>query len=254
MPVATYNGVSLHVQTLGAEGSPVVLLHGLLVGNLASFYFTAAPALARTHRVLTYDLRGHGKSERAASGYDVATMAKDLEAIADDFAPAPEPVTLVGHSYGAVIALAYALRHPARVKKLVVVEAPLPPSSLAELDAFIARPLHEMSEALPSALSDAAARGGRRGARLIEAMRFLTMESSLLSDLRRATNIPDEALASLRVPTLCAYGTRSSCLPVGERLARVIPGARLSLLEGGHFLPTEAPRALSDAIVEFVDG
>ena len=254
MPVASYNGVKLHVQRLGTEGPPAVLLHGLLVGNMASWYFTTAPALARTHRVLAYDLRGHGKSERTPGGYDVATMARDLEAIADDFAPRPEALTLVGHSYGAVVALAFALRHPARVAKLVLVEAPLPQSRLDELEAFVARPVDAMPAALPPALIGALARGGRQGARFVESLRFLAMESSLFGDLRRAEDIPDDALARLRVPTLCVYGTRSSCLPVGERLARVIPGAKLLRIEGGHFLPSEAPRALTDAITEFLDG
>lgn len=89
------NGVTLHIERLGETGSPVVMLHGLFVGSMASWYFTAAPALAESNRVLLYDLRGHGKSERARSGYDVRTMTADLEAVADAFAH-DEKITLVG--------------------------------------------------------------------------------------------------------------------------------------------------------------
>ncbi|MGH7285457.1 MAG: alpha/beta fold hydrolase, partial [Polyangiaceae bacterium] len=60
MSLETRNGVALHVQRLGENGSPVVMLHGLFVGSMASWYFTAAPALAEKHRVLLYDLRGNG--------------------------------------------------------------------------------------------------------------------------------------------------------------------------------------------------
>ena len=77
MPVSTRNGVRLHWQELGS-GPPLVMLHGLLVGSLATWYFTAAPALAARGHVVLYDLRGHGLSERAPSGYDVATQIEAL--------------------------------------------------------------------------------------------------------------------------------------------------------------------------------
>ncbi|MGH7282211.1 MAG: alpha/beta fold hydrolase, partial [Polyangiaceae bacterium] len=48
-------------------------------------------------------------------------------------------------------------------------------------------------------------------------------------------------------------GSESSCLPVGERIARVAPNARLVSIAGGHFLPLEAPADLTCAIVAFVD-
>ncbi len=251
MPVATRNGLKFHLQELG-EGPPLVMLHGLLVGTLATWYFTAAPALARTHRVLLYDLRGHGLSERAPHGYGIDTMREDLEAIVDAFTT--QPVTLVGHSYGAVIALSYALAHPASVDKLVLVEAPLPPSRLEELEAFVGRSPEAMVDSLPEPLREVLGSRGRKAAKLVRSLHFLASESSLLSDLRRAEDVADAELARLRCPVLCLYGTRSSCRPVGERLARTLPSASLVEIDGGHFLPLEAPAALTRAIAEFVDG
>jgi pimeloyl-ACP methyl ester carboxylesterase len=259
MPVATRNGVAFHLQELGpplapglGPAPPVVMLHGLLVGSLATWYFTTAPALARSHNVLLYDLRGHGLSERVATGYDVDTMRTDLEAIVEAFTT--DPLTVIGHSYGAVIALRYALAHPARVNKLVLVEAPLPPSHLEELDSFLGKSPDAMADALPEALRDALGRKGRQAARLVSSLRFLATGCSLLADLRRAEDIDDAALAELRVPVLCIYGTQSSCRPVGQRLARALPNARLVELDGGHFLPIEAPARLSTVIEEFVRG
>ena len=251
MQYRTNDGVTLHVQELGS-GPPVVMLHGLLVGNMTTWYFSAAPALAKRHRVIAYDLRGHGMSERAARGYDLATMARDLEAIVDEVAE--EPVDLVGHSYGAAVALTFALRRPERVKKLCLVEAPLPASHLEELESFLGRSPDEMLGALPGILRDAFAGGGRRGRRFVEALRFLAQESSVFQDLRQAEDIPDARLAALALPLLAVYGKQSSCRPVGARLARVVPGARLVELEGGHFLPLEAPGPLTDAIGSFLDG
>jgi pimeloyl-ACP methyl ester carboxylesterase len=250
MPIAVRNGIAFHVQELGEAGSPVIMLHGLLVGSLATWYFTAAPALARAHRVLLYDLRGHGKSERAKTGYDVATMGADLGAIADAFTS--EPVTLVGHSYGAVVALRWALDNPGRVARLAIVEAPLPPRNLAELDAFLGRSPDAMADALPDALKDALGRRGRQAAKLVESLRFLATESSLFADLRTATDIDDETLRTLRCPVLSLYGTQSSCLPVGRRLARVLPTVTSIEVQGGHFLPIEAAGEVTRAIVDFM--
>jgi pimeloyl-ACP methyl ester carboxylesterase len=230
----------------------VVMLHGLLVGNMTTWYFSCAPVLAKSHRVIAFDLRGHGLSERAARGYDLATMARDLEAIIEDVAKGP--VDLVGHSYGAAVALTLALRRPELVKKLCLVEAPLPASRLEELESFLGRDPDAMLEALPTVLRDAFGGAGRRGKRFVEGLRFLAQESSIFADLRRAEDIPDAALAALTCPLLAVYGTESSCRPVGKRLAKVVPGARLVELPGGHFLPLESPGPLTDAIVRFIDG
>ncbi len=253
MPIASHNGVKFHVQELGKpDGEPVVMLHGLLIGSLATWYFTVAPSLGRTHRVLLYDLRGHGLSERVGTGYDLGTMRDDLGAILDGFTRAP--VTLVGHSFGAAIALAYALVHPDRVAKLVLVEAPLPPSRLDELDGFTGLPPERMVEALPDPLREVLGRRGRHAARLLDSLSFLTTRCSLLDDLRGAEDFDDDALGSLRCPVLCLYGTRSSCLPAGRRLERVVPRASLREIEGGHFLPVEAPGRLADFIGHFLRG
>lgn len=252
MSFVTKRGVSFHTQELGAGSPPLVMLHGLLIGNLASWYFTAAPLLSQSRRVLLYDLRGHGKSQRAPTGYDLATMAGDLEALTEDLGEGP--IDLVGHSYGALVALRFALDHPARVRRLALVEAPLPPSQFGDFEAFTARTPAEMVAALPEGLQTFLGQGGRRAARLLDALHFLTQESSLFADLRAEPDIADETLARLACPLLCVYGTDSLCKHVGERLARVIPGARLLLLPGGHYLHLDASAALTQALGEFFHG
>lgn len=259
MPHVTSRGVSFHVQTLGpapaasavASSRTVVMIHGLFVGTLASWYFSAAPAIAARHRVFLYDLRGHGRSERATDGYDVASMAADLEGLLSD---ETGPFDLVGHSYGGLVALRFALDHPARVRSLVLVEAPLPPSAVRELDDFQGRSPEGMLEALPEDMRAVLAGGGRRAAKLVDGLAFLSGKTTLLADLAREPDVADADLASLRIPVRCIYGARSSCRPVGDRLARTIPGARLDVLDGGHFLPFEASASLTRRLVEHLDG
>lgn len=253
MPLVAANGLTFHVQELGA-GRPVVMLHGLLIGSLASWYFTAAPALARGRRVWMFDLRGHGRSERAPAGYDTATLAGDLAALTADL---DEPFDLVGHSWGGLVALRFALAHPARVRRLAIVEAPLPPSSALELAAFLAPDdalPARLIEALPAPLRAQVAGGGRSASRLLRALEYLVLESSLLADVRAEPDPPDDALARLGCPTLCAYGDRSALAPAAARLARALPGARHVTLPGGHFLHLDARAELTSALEEHLGG
>ena len=249
MPFVRQRGLTFHVQRLGTAGPPVVMLHGLLVGSMTTWYFGAASHLAERARVLLYDLRGHGKSERPATGYGLAEMAADLEALLD-LHFGDEPATLVGHSWGALTALRFALRRPGRVARLVLVEAPLPPSQLSELDSFVRRPPAEMAEALPEPLRSAFARGGRASQKLALQLTGLAGSTSILADLAAEVDIPDDVLARAPASPLLVYGDRSSCRATGERLARLVPGARLMVLAGGHFLPTEAGPALTATLVE----
>jgi pimeloyl-ACP methyl ester carboxylesterase len=101
MPMARLNGVALNYRSAG-EGSDVMLIHGL-AANHAFWRLDALLPLARRHRVTVFDLRGHGYSSAARSGYTTADMAGDLCALLDqlDIAQAH----LVGHSYGGVVGL-----------------------------------------------------------------------------------------------------------------------------------------------------
>src|SRR5512133_2303707 len=114
MADVTANGVRHHVQRLGAGDRTVVFVHGLVMDNLSSFYFTLANPVASFADVVLYDLRGHGMSERPARGYRVVDLVADLAALLDALGIA-HPVALVGNSFGGLVALAFAAAHPERV-------------------------------------------------------------------------------------------------------------------------------------------
>ena len=86
MPLIEAAGRRFHVQQLGS-GRPVVLIHGLVIGNLATWFFGVAPLLARSRAVLLYDQRGHGLSPPAESGFDLATSSADLAGVLGEGAP-----------------------------------------------------------------------------------------------------------------------------------------------------------------------
>jgi pimeloyl-ACP methyl ester carboxylesterase len=250
MSFVVANGVRFHAQRLGQNGPWTVMLHGLLIGSLASWYFTTAARLAGAHRVFLYDLRGHGLSERTKTGYDTVTQSADLDALM--LQHDAHPVNLVGHSYGGLVALRYALLHPERVQRLVLVDVPLPASLMAGFHEHDLPSPEALFNALPPPLQNAIVGGKRQARRLFESLSFLLTESTLMADVRQEPDIPDAELARLGMPVLCLFGERSSCLPAGERLQRVLAHASLTVLPCGHYVPYEAEAAMTHHISEFV--
>jgi len=255
VPHVVANGLELHHQLLGEGGEgaiPCVFAHGLLIDNLSSWYFGAAPLVATSRPVICYDLRGHGLSSHAADGYDVATGANDLVALLD--ALELERVDLAGQSWGALICLRVALERPERVRRLVLCEAPLPPSRLEEMAGVLSADTDDLLEMLPESLREAFTSGKRRAIKAASRLQRLLTETSLVADLQAEGDLPDETLGSVTQETLLLYGDASSCRSVGDRLAGLIPCARLETLAGGHYLALERAPEVGRLILEFLDG
>lgn len=117
MPITTINGLRFHIQQQG-DGPNVVLIHGV-TGDLSIWYLCRAmQILGANRRVTAYDLRGHGYSDAPPDGYTSADHAADLIALLDHLEI--ERASLVGHSFGAVIALHTAAIAPERVASVVL--------------------------------------------------------------------------------------------------------------------------------------
>jgi pimeloyl-ACP methyl ester carboxylesterase len=115
------NGTTLHVR-VGGSGPPVVLLHGF--GDTGDMWAPLAANLARDHIVIVPDLRGFGLSARPAGGYDKMTQAADIAGVLDALQVARADV--VAHDIGNMVAFAFTARYPARVSRLVLMDAPIP--------------------------------------------------------------------------------------------------------------------------------
>ena len=100
----------------------MVLLAGL--GDTAQLYRGLAPALADRHRVVGLTRRGHGRSERPESGYELDTLVEDIRRLLDRLAI--ERSILVGHSFGGLEMPLFAKRYPERVAAIVYLDALFP--------------------------------------------------------------------------------------------------------------------------------
>lgn len=124
MPDVVANGVRLFYQQAG-EGPDVVLVHAV-TSNQAVWVFTGLPdaIAAEGFRVTTYDMRGHGASERPPTGYTSAVMADDFRAL--HAALDLKPAILVGHSFGGVVGVHASLLYPECVRGVILSDSFFP--------------------------------------------------------------------------------------------------------------------------------
>lgn len=115
------NGVTIHVRS-GGSGPAVVLLHGY--GETGDMWAPLAAELARDHLVIVPDLRGLGLSSKPAGGFDKKTQAGDVAGVLD--ALKVEKADLVTHDIGNMVGFAFAALHPDRVRRFVLIDAPVP--------------------------------------------------------------------------------------------------------------------------------
>ncbi len=123
MPEVDVNGTRLFYQQSGS-GPDVVLVHAVTSNQAVWIFSGLVDALAAEFRVTSYDLRGHGASDRPPTGYTSADMAADLHAL--HAALGLEPALLVGHSFGGVTGIHTALLHPEMVRGVILSDSFFP--------------------------------------------------------------------------------------------------------------------------------
>jgi pimeloyl-ACP methyl ester carboxylesterase len=119
--MANVNGVQIHY-VMGGKGDPVILLHGW--PETWYEWRHVMPALAKNYTVIVPDLRGLGDSSKPVTGYDGKTAAEDIYQLVSQLGF--RNVFLVGHDFGAQVAYSYAAAHPNDVKRLVILDVPIP--------------------------------------------------------------------------------------------------------------------------------
>ncbi|MEU6323991.1 alpha/beta hydrolase [Streptomyces sp. NPDC047009] len=133
---AEVNSFRMHYMQ-GGKGSPVVMIHGF-PQTWAQWRQQMGP-LSRTHTVIAVDLRGTGNSQVTKSGYQAAQLAKDVHQLLKQLG-LNNGVQIVGHDIGVWVAYAYAAQWPSEVRRMAVMEAPIPDDSVYSFPALNADP------------------------------------------------------------------------------------------------------------------
>jgi pimeloyl-ACP methyl ester carboxylesterase len=269
MPKVPLNsGVTIHYQQIG-EGPDVVMVHGI-TGNLAVWHLHLVPALSDRFRVLTYDLRGHGYSDTPASGYSPDAMATDLLELID--ALEIECPVVIGHSYGADIALYFAARHPERVREVIAIESALPVMEdvrrdegwvgwsywvTALEDAGLEVPTDKRNDLrwlLRATIDMPKKWGPLKGLpRRAEPMLRLLERTSLPEDYRRIGTLTLDRMGTIETPVVLMYTEQSAFIHTFEELRDRLPNPHPMLLprtQWGHFGPLEQPELVAARIRE----
>jgi 3-oxoadipate enol-lactonase len=118
MPKISTNVIKLYYEDQG-QGPPLVLIHGL--GSSTFDWRFQVPEFSKSYRIITYDLRGHGQSEKPEGPYTIPMMAADLAGLIQEL-NLPE-AHIVGISLGGVVAFQFVLDYPAMVKTLTIVNS-----------------------------------------------------------------------------------------------------------------------------------
>jgi 3-oxoadipate enol-lactonase len=257
------DGARIHYEVAGrADGEPLLLIQGLgadLKGWAAQRY-----ALGRRYRLLLVDNRGAGGSDKPEGPYDLEVMANDAVAVLD--AEGIDAAHVIGASMGGVIAQILAVRHPARVRSLVLsctachhhdwrVELLQDWADLAEAKGmraltgeavrWLVGPRHNVRFRVPFGLLGPIVLNIPAHAFAAQARAITAMSDDLRDELR-----------FVEAPTLVIVGTQDILTPVAdsEEIAELIPGAELSVVAGAaHGVMIEAANAFNERVLAFLD-
>lgn len=222
---ADVNGLLMYYELYGkAEGVPLVLLHGG-GSTIDTTFGRILPFLAQNHRVIAIEEQGHGRtSDRKgpfsfeASADDVAALLKKLNI---------EQADIFGFSNGASVGMQVALRHPQLVRKLIFASSITKRAgAYPQLWDFMKRA--DISN-IPPPLKEAFLKVNPDPAKL------KVMHDKDADRMRNFKDISDQALRTLKVPTLILTGDRDVAKPEHAlELNKLIPRSRLAILPAGH--------------------
>lgn len=259
----TIEGARIRVREEGPRNAPpILLIHGYTF-SLESWDAWAAD-LARDHRVIRFDLAGHGLSGPVPRGdYGTAARVRQLGKLMDKLGLAR--TTIAGNSFGGLVAWNFAARYPRRIDRLILVDSAafsingvtekpvaVPPAMRAYLldpqpaaVAWSAGTIFAHPERLtPARLDQMRAMIARNGPALVAHLEQFTLPDPLPS------------LARIKAPTLILWGRADKVVPVAqaEQLAAAIPGSKLIIYDDvGHAPQEEAAAASLTDVREFLN-
>lgn len=223
--------ITLHFEERGT-GMPFILLHGN--GENGSYFVHQTEYFSKSRRVIAVDTRGHGKSPRGSAPFTIGQFAEDLLGFMD--MQGIEKADLLGFSDGGNIALIFALKHPERVHSLILNGANLYPVGV------------KLSVQIPVVI------GYYMASAVAVCSRKARRNKELLGLMVKEPQIRPEELKKLKIRTLVIAGDQDMIKESHTRLIHEnIPGAKLVILPGDHFIAGKNPAEFNRAVEDFLE-
>ena len=257
---AETNGVATRYALSEGDGPVLVLVHEM--GGMLETYDAMARILERRWRILRYDLRGAGLSEKARGTLDIADLSADLDALLDCL-KIGGTVVVGGTAVGAAVAIHFAATRPERTRALVAM-APatgtLPGRRQAlleradRLEAVGVRPSVDqgLERAYPAAL--------RTDVRVFDRLRLQRLAAdpfgvAAATRMLAGLDLTPE-MSRISCPALVVAGSLDGIRPpeTVAAAASAIPGAVLRIIESGHFMAVQTPDLVAREIEAFLTG
>lgn len=258
MPLAEVNGQRLYYEDTGGTGTALVLSHGFLMD--ADMFQPQVRALAPRHRVITWDQRGHGRTESDGKPFSYWDSADDLSGLLDHLGV--ERAVVGGMSQGGFVSLRFALRHPERTAGLVLIDTQSgleDPDKLAQYDL-----MHDVwtgsgpNEQL-LAMTAAIIVGNERPESIEWIEKWKARDPHELTPIYRTLVDRDDItdrLGEIRAPALVVHGAEDVAIDMSlaEKLCAGLPGCKgVVRVEGaGHASNLTHPEAVNRAIEAFL--
>lgn len=213
------------------SGTPFILLHGN--GESSAYFEHQIGHFSRKYHVYAIDTRGHGRSQRGTAPFTIGQFARDLYAFL--MGRHIRRAVILGFSDGSNIAMKLAIRHPEVVQALILDGGNLHPEDVRRAVQLPIEAGYRIAKCFASV-----SRAAKRRAEMLGLM---------VND----PFIEPSDLAAISAPTLVICGTRDVIREAHTRkIAENIPGARMVILKGNHFVANRHPEAFNQAVDDFL--
>ena len=258
MNFAALNRTNLHYRSDGdPQGTPLVLIHSL--GTDLRLWDDLIARLDPALRLVRFDLRGHGLSAEPTGDLTLVDFSADLVALLEHLEI--DKAVLLGISIGGLIALDFALRNPARVSSLILVDTAArigtPELWQTRVDTLRAYGMEHLADSILARwfAPDFAARRPIQ----FQGLRTLFIHNSVAGYTAACAALRDadlrDEVPQITAPTLVLCGAQDAATPpeVVQELAQSLPNAHFAVLPGvGHTPPLEGPQIMADEIHTFL--
>ncbi len=250
------DGLEIHYVDEGYGSRPILMVHGNPVWSYV--WRRLIPSIAAGHRALALDLMGFGKSDKPhPSLHDFPHHARIVSSFIQSLGL--RNVVLILHDWGGPFAMQYMVRNQQNVAGLVLMNTFLttdyriPPSVAAKITPSIIKEAAVHPENISEAALEAywAPFPDEESKKVYQAFPRMFPDSPTHPSFKPIREI-EQALPSLKVPTLLVWGTARSGPVYAERISKMIPDSRLRPVKGGHFVQEDAPEEVEKLVLEFL--